>query len=242
MEIGLIVSVFIAGLLTFFMPCTFPLVPAFIAFVSGPDAKDHRKTVLLNVLFFILGFTAIFVFFGSALGLIGQSLGEYKLLLRKVGGLVIMIFGLFILNIYTPIFFQNSKSLVKFENQKSGKIGSSFLLGLSLGLGWTPCIGPILGSVLLLATSSTSVISGMFLLTIFSVGLAIPFFIVAILGVEIIKKINKYKNFLRGLNIFAGLLLILIGFLQFTDNMGWLFRLVSRIERHGFFEFLLNYM
>ena len=242
METGLIISVFIAGVLTFFMPCTFPLVPAFVAFISGPEGKNHKRTTILNVLFFVMGFSTIFIFFGSALGLLGNSLGEYKLLLRKIGGLIIMIFGLFLLDIYTPKFLQRSKTILKLKDQKSGKFGTSFVLGLSLGLGWTPCIGPILGSVLLLATASTTVLSGILLLTVFSIGLGIPFLVVAIFGVELISKLNKHKKLLRGLNIFAGLLLILIGFLQFTDNLGWLFKFLYNFENSGFYDLLLKYM
>lgn len=204
MELTFILSAFVAGLLTFLAPCTLPLVPIYLGFVSGVDpnsltskelTKKARRKVLVNSIAFVLGFSLVFIIFGVLVGIVGQVLVPYRLWLSRLGGLFIIVFGLFMLGILKWPALSLTK---KFSFQKyfhPGKPVSSFVVGASFALGWTPCVGPILGSILLIASTQATVVEGAFLLTIFSFGLALPFLGVAILfarALEYLKILTKY--------------------------------------------------
>lgn len=228
-EFSLIIPAFIAGILTFLAPCTLPLVPGYLGFISGvslEDLNDPTKTkrarwkIFLNGLFFIIGFSAIFILLGTLAGLGGRALFAYRIWLSRIGGIFVIIFGLFMLNLLKiPLLSQEVR--IKTPNLfKRGKALNSLVLGSAFGLGWTPCVGPILGSVLTLAAAGETVGQGAFLLSVFSLGLAIPFLIIA-LGIgsasAYLNKISKYLNIISAI---GGIFLIFLGILLFTNKLG----------------------
>jgi cytochrome c-type biogenesis protein len=246
MDISLIIPAFIAGLASFFMPCTFPLVPSFIAFITGGykseerngSIRDEKLHTLVNALTFILGFSTVFVFFGIIAGLIGNHLGQFRVILSRVGGIVIIIFGILLMDVIKIQSLQKSFKISPPKILKPGTPGSSFIVGASIGLGWSPCIGPILGSILLLASTSTTVFQGAILLTFFSIGLGLPFFITAIFGVSILEKLNSKKKLLKYMNIVGGILLILLGIMQLTDRLSLLVGKLYQINTFGLLDYL----
>jgi len=188
-SIGFIISAFVAGLLTFLAPCTLPLVPAYLGFISGVSTKDledpakakiARRKIIQNGLFFVVGFSLVFILFGTLAGLIGQGLVPYRIWLTRIGGIFVILFGLFMLGAFKIPFLQSDKRIRIPSFLKVGKPTSSLVIGSAFAFGWTPCVGPILGSILLLASTSANALDGAFLLTVFSIGLAIPFLLVAI--------------------------------------------------------------
>lgn len=228
MEISLIIPAFLAGLLTFLAPCTLPLVPGYLGFISGvslsdlknPDkVKTARKKIFLNGLLYTIGFSLVFIILGSLFGLGGGTLIKYRLWLSRLGGLFIIFFGLFMLGILKLPLLNREKHLANIKVLKPGRPGSSLLFGATFAFGWTPCIGPILGSILTLAASRATVGQGAFLLAIFSLGLAAPFLIIAAgIGSASIylSKLNKYLNII---SIIGGVFLIFLGVLLLTDNL-----------------------
>ncbi len=246
MDFSLIIPSFIAGLASFIMPCTFPLVPSFIAFVSGGkklgedslSSRDQKVRTLINSLTFILGFSLVFIFFGIIAGLIGNHLGQYRIVLGKVGGIIIIVFGLLLMDVIKIKSLQQSFKISLPKVLMPGTPGSSFLVGSSIGLGWSPCIGPILGSVLLLASTSSTVWQGAILLIFFSIGLGIPFFLTALFGVSILGKFNRRKNLLKYVNIIGGILLVLLGLMQLTDKLSLFIGKLYQINSSSLLEFL----
>lgn len=188
MDFTLVVPAFVAGILTFLAPCTLPLVPAYLGFISGTSAEDlkdpaklstMKRRIFLNGVFYVLGFSAIFITFGVLAGFLGSALAPYRIWLTRIGGIVVILFGLFMLNVFKIPFLLSEKQLRIPGVLKRGRPISSFALGAAFGFGWTPCVGPILGSVLLLASASATALEGGFLLLVFSLGLAIPFLAIA---------------------------------------------------------------
>ena len=229
MEFSLIIPAFIAGILTFLAPCTLPLVPAYLGFISGVStedlqnpitAKSAKRKIFLNGLFFILGFSAVFVVLGSLAGLFGQLLFGYRIWLSRIGGIFVILFGLFMLNV-VKIPFLSREIQIKTPSffQKGGRT-NSFVLGATFGLGWTPCVGPILGSILTLSAASTTVFQGAFLLAVFSLGLAVPFLVIAASFSSASSHIAKLGKLLKVISIIGGLFLIFLGILLLTNKLG----------------------
>jgi cytochrome c-type biogenesis protein len=246
MDFSLIISSFIAGLASFFMPCTFPLIPSFVAFITGGHKIDNEKSTstnirihtLINALTFILGFSLVFVFFGIIAGLIGNHLGQFRIILSRIGGVVNIIIGFLLMNVMKIPTLQKSFKISPPKILKPGSPVSSFLVGSSIGFGWSPCIGPILGSILLLASTSTTVFQGAVLLIFYSIGLGLPFFLSALIGVSILGKYFKNKKILKYINIIGGALLILLGLMQLTDRLSFF---VGKLYQFGSFG-LLDYL
>lgn len=231
MDASLIIPAFIAGVLTFFAPCTLPLVPGFLGFISGASADDLkdevksgmvRKKVFKNALLYVLGFSAVFILMGTVLGAAGLGLVKYKAILSRIGGVLVIIFGLYmmhVLKIRALNFLNSEHKLNIISKLHPGRPSSSFLLGATFAFGWTPCVGPILGGIFTLALTADSLSRATFLLVIFSIGLALPFLLLALAfgsAARYIKKINKYVGVI---SFIGGLFLVIIGFLLLTDNL-----------------------
>lgn len=241
MDVSLLIPAFIAGVLTFLAPCTLPLVPGYLAFISG--SSQNRWKILLNGLFFMAGFSAVFIIMGTLVGFIGATLlVPYRLWLGRIGGIFVILFGLFMLNVLKIPFLMREKKFKTPALFERGKPINSFILGTAFAFGWTPCVGPILGSVLLLASTSTTALSGALMLAVFSAGLAVPFLLIAI-GIgsasRYIKNISKYLNVV---SVIGGIFLIFLGILLVSGNMGLLISYGYRIFRFINYDRLLDYL
>lgn len=252
MDFSLIIPAFFAGILTFLAPCTLPLVPGYLGFISGSSVEDlgdpekskkARWKIFLNGVFFMLGFSAVFVLLGTLVGFIGATLlAPYRVWLGRIGGVFVIIFGLFMLNVLKIPFLMREKQIQVPSFFKRGKSTNSFILGSAFAFGWTPCVGPILGSVLLLASTSATALQGGLLLAVFSAGLAVPFLLIAV-GIgsasRYIQNISKYLNVV---SIIGGVFLIFLGTLLVTGNIGLLISYGYQIFQFVHYERLLDYL
>src|SRR3989344_7045516 len=177
MDFSLIIPAFIAGILTFLAPCTLPLVPGYLGFISGVSANDlrdptkakvARRKIFLNGVLYVIGFSLIFIILGSLFGLGGAALIKYRLWLSRIGGIFVIFFGLFMTGVLKLPLLNIEKHFGNIKALKPGNPASSLIFGAAFALGWTPCIGPILGSILTLAAASATVGQGAFLLAVFS--------------------------------------------------------------------------
>lgn len=229
MEFSLIIPAFIAGILTFLAPCTLPLVPAYLGFISGVSAKDlqdpltaktAKRKIFLNGFLFILGFSSVFIILGTVAGFFGQILFGYRIWLSRIGGIFVILFGLFMLNVLKIPFLSKEIQIKTPALFQKGNKTNSFILGATFGFGWTPCVGPILGSILTLAAASTTAFQGAFLLGVFSLGLAVPFLIIAAGFSSASTRIAKIGRYLNIISVIGGLFLIFLGILLLTNKLG----------------------
>tara|TARA_B110000438_G_scaffold263939_1_gene276260 strand:+ start:88 stop:816 length:729 start_codon:yes stop_codon:yes gene_type:complete len=216
--------VLFAGLLSFLSPCVLPIVPGYLCFIAGTSLDkilDSETPVRTNIfkyaLSFVFGFSTIFVLLGASASILSNILYEYLDILRIIGGTIIIIFGIHFIQII-QIPFLNKDTRFQIENYRPGIFGS-YIIGLSFAFGWTPCIGPILGSVLSIAASSETVSTGIFLLMIYSAGLGIPFLLAAYGIGGFLKFLGKIRKYIRAIEIFTGVLLIIFGVLILTNRM-----------------------
>ncbi|MGD0236455.1 MAG: cytochrome c biogenesis protein CcdA [Syntrophorhabdales bacterium] len=208
-----------AGILSFFSPCVLPLVPSYLIFISGAtidsytelSSIQHRKTLLLHSISFIVGFSLVFVSLGISSSLLGNLFSTYERWIVRIGGLLLIVFGLNMLNVL-KIPFLNQEKMCHMRTKPIGLLGS-FLIGITFSLGWTPCIGPVLASILLIASTTSTVTQGMYLLSLYSLGLAIPFFVAALLVGRILYLMQKYGWVVKYSSYVIGGLLIGIGVL-----------------------------
>lgn len=227
MEFSLIIPSFIAGILTFLAPCTLPLVPGYLGFISGAsldDLKDPekagkaRKKIFLNGLFFVIGFSLVFIVLGSLAGFAGRSLIQYRFWLSRIGGVFVIVFGLFMMGVLKLPFLTKERQLHVPSIFQRGKPFNSFILGFAFALGWTPCVGPILGSILTLAAVSSTVGQGAILLAVFSLGLAVPFLIIAVGIGWASQHLNKISKYLNAISFIGGIFLVFLGILLVTNS------------------------
>ena len=217
--------VVLAGLLSFLSPCVLPIVPGYLCFMAGTNLDklkvDHdnktKKKVLKFSLSFVLGFSTVFVILGASATLLSSVVYEYLDYLRIAGGIIIIIFGIHFMQVI-QIPFLNREMRYQIENYRPGIIGS-YVVGLSFAFGWTPCIGPILGSVLSIAASSETITFGVILLMLYSAGLGVPFLLSAYAINGFMKFLSKIRNYIRSIEIFTGLLLIIFGILILTNRI-----------------------
>ena len=245
MEFSLVLPAFIAGVLTFLAPCTLPLVPAYLGFIGGISPRDladppkliqARRTVFLNGVFYALGFSSVFIFLGVLFGLGGSALVHYRLWLSRIGGVFVMFFGLYMMGVFKTrslMFLQGEHRWSFARHLKPGRPSSSFLLGATFAFGWTPCVGPILGSVLLLASSSATIVSGALLLAVFSLGLAVPFLLIALGFGHATQTIKRLSSLLPMISFIGGGFLLFLGVLLVSDKSAIWFSAV-----YGWFQFI----
>jgi len=251
LSIGFILASFFAGLLTFLAPCTLPLVPAYLGFISGVDqealknpstASASRRKIFLNGLAFIVGFSLIFIVFGVLAGFAGTALAPYRIWLARIGGVLVILFGLFMLGFFKLPFFQTDKRIPIPKWLTLGKPSSSLFIGGTFALGWTPCVGPILGSILLLAGTSGTALTGGVMLTVFSIGLAIPFLLIALAFSKATTYIDRISKYLKAVSVVGGVFLILLGFLLATDNFGLIIQYGYELFDFIDYDRLLEYL
>lgn len=215
MEFFMVFVAFGAGLLSFFSPCILPVVPAYICFITGlsleelTESKKGLNPILPNALLFILGFSAVFVILGASATFLGSFLFAKQRVIKLIAGIIVIFFGLHISGVFNIKFLQAEKKL--HLKKKPLSFLGSFLVGIAFGFGWTPCVGPILGSILILAAAKETVLQGIMLLSFYSLGLAIPFFMVAVGIGWALRLFSKIKRYFRLISAISGILLIAIG-------------------------------
>lgn len=216
---------FSAGFLSFVSPCVLPLIPSYVSYITGisfedlvegGEEKNFTKVTLYNSLAFILGFTIVFVSLGASSSYFGSLLRDYQELIMRVGGILVIVFGLFIMGVLKLDFINRDKKF-HLQEKPAGYIGSVFV-GIVFAAGWTPCIGPLLGSILSIATSEGSVLFGVELLFVYSIGLGIPFLITSLALNTFLRHVPKVTKHMRVITTISGLILIAIGLLLVTDR------------------------
>ena len=217
----------LAGLISFLSPCVLPLVPAYICFVAGTSLdklldddgidKAVRQRVIYSSLFFVLGFTTVFVIMGASASAINRIVFDHIDIISKVAGAVIIIFGLHYMGVFRFAVLQRE---MRFNPDKTpaGIIGA-YLIGLAFAFGWTPCVGPILATILTLAASSDSLGYGISLLTVYSLGLGIPFMAAALAIEPFMNFLKRFRSHIHKIEIGAGVLLVVTGLLIMTDSL-----------------------
>lgn len=219
-------AAFLAGLLMFLAPCTLPIVPGYLAFIaavpSEASARERRRRVLVNALAFVIGFSFVFILLGTFAAAIGSFLGPWKDTLSRAAGAIIIIFGLTMLGVVRIPALSGDKRIAIPHFLTIGKPHSSALIGALFALGWSPCIGPILGTILLFASTSATAGQGALLLAVFSLGLALPFIATALLLERAGALISRYSKFVSVLSIVGGVILVLLGILMLLGDMSLL--------------------
>lgn len=215
-----------AGILSFLSPCVLPLFPSYLSFISGisldrmldPDARRQvRRRVLINSVAFILGFSLVFIALGASVTLLGRLLVEHQAILRKGGGILVILFGLYLIGALRLPFLSGYRQ-IDIQTKPSGYFGS-LLVGAAFAIGWTPCVGPILGSILLVAGTTQDLSHGIALLAAYSLGLGLPFF-ASSLGINrFLPLLQKYRKAIPVLHAVAGVLLIAVGVLLYTNYL-----------------------
>ena len=213
-------AAFFAGVLAFFSPCVLPLLPVYLSVLAGSNnnhTKDNRGPLLLNTGAFVIGFSLVFIMLGLSVTAVSRYLIFNRDMLSKVAGIFVILLGLFLMGVFNlPFLMREHRREV---NIKSISPISAFVLGSAFSLGWTPCIGPVLSSVLLMASSTQSFISGFWMLLVFSLGLAIPFMTLALLAdkaLGILKKAGKYMPYIQKV---SGGVLVVMGILLFLNRI-----------------------
>lgn len=218
------IGAFVAGLLSFLSPCVLPLIPSYITYITGLSFSDldaehptHvvRRKTMLHSLAFVSGFTVIFVLLGASATYIGSFLQQHMEAVRKIGGLLIVAFGVHVTGLI-PLKWLLGEKRVSLKSKPAGYLGS-FFVGLAFAAGWTPCIGPILASILMIAATEEKVAHGIVLLLLYSIGLGIPFLLSSLALHRFISIFNRFKKHIRLFEIITGLFLVLVGVLIFSN-------------------------
>jgi cytochrome c-type biogenesis protein len=228
---------FLAGLASFLSPCVFSLVPAYIGYLGGlasggQDAKSNRWMTFTHGLAFVLGFSVVFVLLGVVASLAGGVLYELRFWLTKLGGVIVVIFGLHMIGVFHIPFLMYDARVQQAPDPKWGYL-SSALMGVFFSAGWSPCVGPVLSAILTLAMSGGSISLGVLLLSAYSIGLGIPF-LAAALGIGWVTTIlRKYGKTMRYVEIAMGVILVAIGVMLFTGT----FELIAQRGQFFFVDF-----
>ncbi|QNU68693.1 cytochrome c biogenesis protein CcdA [Ruminiclostridium herbifermentans] len=217
---------FLEGILTFISPCILPMLPIYFVYLAGESQKSEKSKpssknrLLINSIGFVIGFTIVFTVLGATVTSLGQFLANNKSLLEKISGLVMIVFGLNFAGIL-KINLLNKEKRFDF-NFDSLRFLSSIVFGMVFSFGWTPCLGAFLGSALALASNSDTIIQGMLLLFIYSIGLGIPFILTSILFDKVKGAFRHIQKHTRTISIISGILLIIAGVLVFTGTLKYL--------------------
>lgn len=226
---------FSAGFLSFVSPCVLPLVPSYLAYITGlsldeltREGQDRRVrwTTIKNSILFILGFSTVFILFGASATVAGQILLTYQDVVRKVGGTLVILFGLYIMGILKIPFFMVEKR-IHFRGKPGGDLGT-YLVGVAFAAGWTPCVGPILGAILLYASTTESVSHGVWLLTFYSLGLGLPLFISSVGLNAFLTHSKQIRSYMHAVSLVSGVFLVVIGVMIFTNSFATLTALLTQ--------------
>lgn len=217
-----------AGFLSFISPCTLPLYPAFISYITGmslddlkSDSKRMNRSGMLHTLFFLIGFSIIFIVLGYGSSFVGTFFIKNQEILRQIGAIFIVLFGLMIIGIFTPKFLMQERKL-QFKNRPSGYFGT-MLIGIAFAAGWQPCSGPIIGAIITLAAANPG--SGMGYMLLYVLGFAIPFFVLSFF-ITRLGWIRKHNGIIMKI---GGFVMIAVGILLFFDGMTYIISLLSPI-------------
>ncbi|MCK5611115.1 sulfite exporter TauE/SafE family protein [Candidatus Pacearchaeota archaeon] len=211
---------FVAGIVSFLAPCVIPIIPGFLSYLAGSslsEASNKRLPIFMNSLFFVLGFSSVFAALGVLLNtLLSDVAYDTQIWMSRIGGVVIIFFGLYLVGLIKPKFLQREHKLQVKTKFKSRYL-TSFVFGAAFAAGWTPCVGAVLGGVLALAATQPG--SAFALLLAYAIGLGIPFLIMGLFAAQASSWIHKYSKYLKSVNIVFGFILIILGILIFTNNL-----------------------
>ena len=232
MTVAYVAIAFLAGIVSFASPCCLPLVPVYLSYMVGTtpaDSPTARRVALRQALAFVLGFTIVFVALGASFGLLGYVLRDYTSILRQVGGIILIVMGLHVAGLirisalYRQVSVPTGRVLGTSETGDgtvkvlAPSYARSTLLGVVFAAGWTPCIGPILGGILALATQSSTPVQGLILLVVYALGLGVPFILFAVGATAASRRLVWFRVHEAGVSMVTGGMLILVGFLMFTN-------------------------
>ena len=229
-EVGVAIA-FTAGVFSFLSPCVLPLVPSYLTFVTGMSLEDlqegvNRKATFMHSLLFVAGFSIIFILLGASASFLGQFLRVYELWIARIGGVIIILLGLHLAGVFrlTPLMREKR---VHLNDKPAGYLGT-LGVGMAFGAGWTPCIGPILGAILTYGMTQETMWAGVGLLSVYSLGLAVPFLIASLALDWFLQTFKRFRRWIPIVEKASGVLLIVLGFLlltgQFTVLAAWLNR------------------
>ena len=229
-EVGIAIA-FTAGIFSFLSPCVLPLVPSYLTFVTGMSLEDlqegeHRGATLLHAGLFVIGFSSIFILLGASASFLGQFFRQYELWIARIGGAIIVVLGLHLTGLFRLAPLMRERR-VHLSDKPAGYLGS-LGVGMAFGAGWTPCIGPILGAILTYGFSQDTMWAGVGLLSVYSLGLAVPFLVAALALDRFLQAFRRFRRWIPIVEKASGVLLIVLGLLlltgRFTVLSGWLTR------------------
>ncbi len=228
---------FAAGVISFLSPCVFPLVPAYLAQLTGASIADNqvgadRALILSRSIGFIIGFSLIFMILGASSTFIGELFTGNRKLFEQLGGIIIAVFGLQMMGVISIRMLLSEKK-INAKPKKTANFANSVLLGFLFGTGWSPCIGLALSSILILAGSAGTMWKGMFLLAIYSLGLGVPFILVALLWSKSLNKMRKLNKWLPIIQKFGGGVMVALGILLFTGQFSLISSYLARFVPFG---------
>ncbi|HEV2750996.1 MAG TPA: cytochrome c biogenesis protein CcdA [Gemmatimonadales bacterium] len=210
---------FLAGLLSFLSPCVLPLIPSYVGFLTGltfEELEVRRGTALLHALWFVAGFSLVFVALGATASALGVVLLHSQVWIGRVGGVIVILFGLYLIGVLRPAFLMRERR-IELARKPLGYAGSA-VVGITFGAAWTPCIGPILGAILTMAAAQASLTHGAGLLAAYALGLAVPFLLAAVALDRFLVWFQKFRPYIVWVERVAGVLLIVLGLLLVTDR------------------------
>ncbi len=221
---------FAAGLISFLSPCVLPLVPGYISFISGvsfaeirekkestPFLSKEKRMILFSSIFFIIGFSMVFILLGATATWIGTLISSKISVLTKLAGLIIIFFGVYMMGFIRPRFLYK-EARFQIKDKRFGYVGA-WLIGVAFAFGWTPCIGPILAGILTFAGTLENVNQGIFLLAMYSLGLGVPFLLTAIAINQFWRFFSRIKKYMRVLEVTSGAIMVILGFMIFTNKL-----------------------
>jgi cytochrome c-type biogenesis protein len=236
----LVVTALAAGMVSFASPCVLPLVPAYLGFITGRSAEElqqaqgkARAKIVTLGLAFVFGLAVIFALLGASASLLGQTLLQNLPILWKVGGVVVVIFGLQMLGVLRIPFLYRTARVAEIKPNASGNHAGAFVMGLAFGAGWTPCVGPFLASLLALASSQETVSAGVILLLVYALGLGVPFLLAGLAVDRSLSVMRSVRPHMLAIERLSGGLLIGMGVLLFTEQLTRITSLLTKVFGNG---------